>query len=315
MRLPARVGPLGLGCAPFGNLYREVSDDQCTQTFRAAWDLGVRLFDVAPHYGLGLAEQRLGQLLADVRREDAIVSTKVGRLLEPYPDGQARPDTDGFAVTSRLRRVRDYSADGVRRSVEISLRRLGLDRLDIVLVHDPDEHVEQALTEALPALVKLRDEGVVGAIGVGMNQVAAPERFVRESDVDVVLVAGRWTLLDRSAGETLFPLCQQRGVAVLLGGVLNSGLLGQDRPDGSATYDYRPAPGPVLDRVAAFAAASRRHGLPLARAAVAFAGRHPAVTSVLIGARTPDEVRAAHTALNEPVPAPVLADIAGTLDD
>ncbi|HVQ90942.1 MAG TPA: aldo/keto reductase [Mycobacteriales bacterium] len=310
MTLPARVGPLGLGCAPFGNLYREITDEQAAETFRTAWDLGVRLFDVAPHYGLGLAERRLGRLLTGVPRADVIVSTKVGRLLEPYPDGRARPDAEGFAVRSPLRRVRDYSADGVRRSVESSLDRLGLDRLDIALVHDPDEHVEQALTGALPALAQLRAEGVVGAIGVGMNQVAGPERFVRESDVDVLLVAGRWTLLDRSAGATLFPLCQQRGVSVLLGGVLNSGLLGQDHPDGSATYDYRPAARSVLERAAAFAAASRRHGLPLARAATAFAARHPAVTSVLIGARTPDEVRAAHTALTEPIPARILDDIA-----
>lgn len=310
MTLPARVGPLGLGCAPLGNLYRDVPDEQAAQTFRTAWDLGVRLFDTAPHYGLGLSERRLGALLAQVPRDEVVVCTKVGRLLEPYPDGQSRPDAEGFAVHSSLRRVRDYSAAGVRRSVEASLDRLGLDRLDIALVHDPDDYVEQTLAEALPALAQLRAEGVVGAIGVGMNQVAAPARFVRESDVDVVLVAGRWTLLDRTAADTLFPLCEQRGVTVFVGGVLSSGVLGQERPDTSSTFDYQPAPAAVLARAQAFAAASRRHGLPLARAAIAFAGQHPAVTSVLIGARTPGEVRAAHVALTEAVPAPVLAEIA-----
>jgi D-threo-aldose 1-dehydrogenase len=310
MRLPPQVGPLGLGCAPLGNLFREVPDDQAIQTLRTAWDLGVRLFDTAPHYGLGLSERRLAELLAAVPRDEVVVSSKVGRLLEPYPDGQPRPDSEGFAVRSPLHRVRDYSADGVRRSVAASLERLGIDRLDIALVHDPDDYAEQALTEALPALARLRDEGVVGAIGLGMNQTAVPVRAIRESDVDVVLVAGRWSLLKRSAAEELFPLCLERGVSVLLGGALGSGVLSQERPDGASTFEYRPVRPAELARAQAYAAASRRHGVTLARAAIAFAASHPAVTSVLIGARTPAEIREAHVALTEPLPAGVLDDIA-----
>jgi D-threo-aldose 1-dehydrogenase len=289
--------PLGLGCAAMGNLYREVTDDQARETFEAAWNAGVRLYDVAPHYGLGVAEQRLGELLATVARDDVLVSTKVGRLLEHDAGGENAPDTQGFAVSTDLRRVIDFSGDGVLRSVEDSLSRLNLERLDIVLLHDPDDHIEEAMAAAYPALERLRAEKLVQAIGVGTNRSAVAERFVRDSDIGVVLIAGRWTLLDQSAGESLLPLCLARGVDVLVGGVLNSGILGDEHPDESSRYNYRPVQPEVLTRAQALAAACAAQGLSLPHSATAFAARHPAVTAVLVGARSASEVQTAVDAL------------------
>jgi D-threo-aldose 1-dehydrogenase len=299
MDLLSGVFPLGLGCAALGNLYREVTDDQAKETFDAAWDAGVRLYDVAPHYGLGVAERRLGELLTAVPRDDVLVSTKVGRVLEPAADGESAPDTQGFAVSTDLRRVIDFSGDGVARSLEASLSRLNLDRIDVVLLHDPDDHIDQALGEAYPALERLRAEKMVRAIGVGTNRAAVAERFVRDSDIDVVLIAGRWTLLDQSAGESLLPACLERGVDVMVGGVLNSGILGDEQPDESSLYDYRPVQPEVLARAQAIAAACVRQGLSLPHAATAFASRHPAVTAVLVGARSASEVQAAVDAVND----------------
>jgi D-threo-aldose 1-dehydrogenase len=229
--------------------------------------------------------------------DDVLVSTKVGRLLEPVPSGDNAPDTQGFAVTTDLRRIIDFSADGAMRSFEASLSRLDLDRLDIVLLHDPDNHIEQALSDALPALARLRAEKVVRAIGVGTNKTAVAEHFVRAADIDVVLIAGRWTLLDQSAGESLLPMCLARGIDVLAGGVLNSGILGDQRPDESSLYNYRPVQPETLARAQALAVACARRGVSLAHAATMFASRHPAVTAVLVGARSASEVQAAVDAL------------------
>jgi D-threo-aldose 1-dehydrogenase len=302
--------PLGLGCAAMGNLYREVTDDQAQETFAAAWDAGVRLYDVAPHYGLGVAEQRLGRLLATVPRDEVLVSTKVGRLLEHDADGQKTMDAQGFAVSTDLRRVIDFSREGVLRSVDDSLTRLKLDRLDIVLLHDPDNHIEAAMEAGYPALERLRAEKLVRAIGVGTNNSTVAERFVRDTDIDVVLVAGRWTLLDQSAGESLLPLCLERGVDVLIGGVLNSGILGDEHPDESSRYNYRPVLPEVLARAQALAVACAQRGLSLPHAATDFASRHPAVTAVLVGARSASEVQAAVSALNGDVDQATLDEIA-----
>ncbi|MEU4746825.1 aldo/keto reductase, partial [Actinosynnema sp. NPDC023658] len=240
--------PLILGGSTLGNLYRPMTDEQAHELVDAAWAAGVRHFDTAPHYGLGLSERRLGAALAGRPREEFTVSTKVGRLLVPDPDGGGRPDPDGFAVPATHRRVWDFSADGVRRSLEESLGRLGLDRVDVVYLHDPDDHWDQAATEGLPALLRLRDTGVVRSVGVGMNQWRMPARFVRETDVDVVMLAGRYTLLEQPAAAEFLPLCVERGVDVAVAGVFNSGLLARhDVPD-SATYDYGPAPAELLAR-------------------------------------------------------------------
>lgn len=284
-----RVTGLVFGTAGIGNLYRPVTDEEAAAALEAAWDAGIRAFDTAPHYGLGLSERRLGAALRGRPREDCTVSTKVGRRLVP-DDGNAGDDlANGFAVPATHRRVWDFSADGVLRSLEASLDRLGLDRVDVVLLHDPDDHAEQALREAYPALERLRGEGVVGAIGIGMNQCAVPARFVRETDIDVVLLAGRYTLLEQEGLADLLPAAAARGRGVLVGGVLNSGLLADPGP--GATYDYAPVPDAVLDRALRLKAVTERHGVPLRAAALRFPFGHPAVAGVLTGARSADEVR------------------------
>jgi D-threo-aldose 1-dehydrogenase len=286
---------LGLGCAPLGGLFATVAEEDAQATVDAAWEAGIRYFDVAPQYGLGLAEHRLGVALRD--RDDFIVSTKVGRLVVAAGAGDGQ-DTHQFAdVTEEL--AFDFTRDGVRRSLEASLSRLGLDRVDVVHVHDPDEHLELALAEAIPALCELRDEGVIGAVGAGMNHVAPLLRIVLESDVDRVLLAGRYTLLDRS-GAPLLDVCSMRGVAVIAGGVFNSGVLADPRP--GATFDYAPASEEILTRARAIGALCERHGVPLTAAAVQFPARHPAVETVLVGARTAGEIQTAADAFEVSVP-------------
>ena len=209
-----RLTTLGLGAAPAGNLYRAIADEDAHATFEAAWAAGIRYFDTAPHYGLGLSERRLGAYLRTRPRDELVVSTKVGRLLVPSPETAHRTDPDIFEVPAASRRVWDFSRDGVLRSLEASLERTGLDRVDVVYLHDPDEHWEQAAHEALPALFELRDQGVIGAVGAGMNQSAMLTRFVRETDIDVVMCAGRFTLLEQAALTDLLPAATERGVAV-----------------------------------------------------------------------------------------------------
>jgi D-threo-aldose 1-dehydrogenase len=301
-RTDVHLTELGFGAAPIGNLYAEVADDVAAAAVDAAWDAGVRYFDTAPHYGLGLSERRLGKALASRPRAEYVVSTKVGRRLEPNPAPTGSDLPGGlFAVPDDLTRRRDYSADGVRRSLESSLERLGLDRVDVVLVHDPDDHLPQTVAEALPALLRLRDEGVVGAVGVGMNQWQAALEIVRAVDVDAVLLAGRWTLLDRS-GEPLLAGCAARGVSVIAAGPFNSGLLARPEPPADATFDYRPVPPETLARARDLAVAARRHGAELPQAALQFPLRHEAVASVLTGLRTATEVRAAAAGLAAPTP-------------
>jgi D-threo-aldose 1-dehydrogenase len=287
-----RVTELSLGGAALGNLFTEVSDEDAAATIDAAWDGGIRTFDTAPHYGLGLSERRFGAALRYRPRHEYVISTKVGRILQPAsPSAPAAPggaDTEGFAVPAAQVRVFDFSADGVRRSLDASLERLGLDRVDIALIHDPDDHGEQALREAYPALERLRGEGVVAAIGVGMNQAEMLTRFVTDTDVDVVLVAGRYTLLDQSAAAALLPAAADRGVAVIAGGVFNSGLLAA--PAAGAHFDYRPAPAELVERARQLEAVCAGFGVPLRAAAARFPLRHPAVASVLIGARSPGEI-------------------------
>jgi D-threo-aldose 1-dehydrogenase len=286
-RSQVEVTPLGFGAATLGNLYRPVDEEQAREAVRAAWQRGIRYFDTAPHYGLGLSERRLGAALRAYDRARFTVSTKVGRRLEPAA-GTGDDLAHGFAVPDTHRRVWDFSADGVRRTLEASLDRLGLDRVDIVYLHDPDDHAEQAFREGYPALEKLRAEGVVGAIGAGMNQTAMLTRFVRDTDVDVVLCAGRYTLLDQSAGAELLPTAAEHGVSVVLGGVFNSGLLADPTPE--STYDYSRVPPELLDRVLRMKAVAERHGTTLRAAALAFASAHPAVASVLPGPRSAPEV-------------------------
>lgn len=274
-----------LGCAPIGNLFRPVSDDDAQATLEAAWDAGVRAFDTAPHYGVGLSEERLGRFLRGKNRSEFVVSTKVGRLLEPF-EGDVS-GVEGFYETPSRTRVRDYSARGVRRSLEESCQRLGLDHVDVALIHDPDDVESVAIHETYPALADLRDQGIVTAIGVGMNQVPMLERFVHETDIDCVLVAGRYSLLNDDVGPAFFHLCEQRGVALLMGGVFNSGVLADPSPD--ATYEYRAVDATILDRVHAIRDVCTRFGVSLPAAAMQYVLRAK-VAAVVVGARSAHEV-------------------------
>jgi D-threo-aldose 1-dehydrogenase len=280
----------GLGCAPLGGLYEPVSDDDARATIDAAWDAGIRFFDTAPLYGSGLSERRVGEALRARPRDEYTLSTKVGRLLVP---GRPAPMFPGATAAP----VFDFSADGVRRSLAESLERLGLDRVDVALIHDPDDHLGQALAEAYPALESLRAEGAVRQIGVGMNQWQALARFVRETDVDCVLVAGRYTLLDRSAEQELLPLCHERGCAVHAAGIFNSGLLA-----GGATFDYLPAPPELVDRSRTLAETCARWDVPLKAAALQFPLRHAAAADVVVGCRSRAEVEEDIALFRSPVP-------------
>ncbi|GAB2588847.1 aldo/keto reductase [Streptomyces capparidis] len=299
-RSGVEVTTLSFGAAPIGNLFTPVGEEAALAAVDAAWDAGIRCFDTAPHYGLGLSERRLGDALRGRPRERYTVSTKVGRLLEPVAEVAGDDTAHGFAVPATHRRVWDFSADGVLRSLEASLERLGLDRVDIVYLHDPDDHPRQALTEAYPALERLRAEGVVRAVGAGMNQAELLTTFVRETDVDVVLLAGRYTLLDQRGGEELLPEAARRGVSVVAGGVYNSGLLADPRP--GATYDYRAAPPRLVERALRIKAVCEGEGVPLRAAALRFPLLHPAVASVLVGARSAEEVRDSAAMHGRPVP-------------
>ena len=288
-RAGLRLSELSLGCAQLGNLYRAIDDDEAHATVDAAWELGIRYFDTAPHYGLGLSERRLGRALASRPRTEYVLSTKVGRLLEPVP-APAGMDDGGFEVPATHRRVWDFSRDGVLRSIEDSLERLGLDRVDIVYLHDPDDHWREAVGAAYPALEELRAQGVIAAIGAGMNQTAMLSAFARETDMDLLMVAGRYTLLDQSALDDLMPACEERGVGIVAAGVFNSGLLARSAPARGARYDYAAAPDEVLRRTERIDAICSRHGVELPAAALAFPLAHPLVASVCVGARSPGQI-------------------------
>lgn len=281
---------IGLGAAQFGNLNRETSQEASTAAVCKAWDLGIRYFDTAPHYGLGLSERRLGAALAERPRGDYLLSTKVGRALVPTPERASEQDEHGFLVPAEFRREWDFSRDGILRSIEQSLERLGLERIDIAYLHDPDDCWEQASTTGISTLVELRDQGVVGAIGAGMNQVEMLANFVRQGDVDLVMLAGRYTLLDQSALDDLLPAALERGVGVVAAAVYNSGLLSKPEVDADGRYDYQQAPPELIARARAIAAVCRRHGVTLPDAAVQFPLRHPAVVSVVVGTRTAGQV-------------------------
>jgi D-threo-aldose 1-dehydrogenase len=283
--VPAASSRLGLGTAPLAGLFEATDEETARATVDRAWELGIRYFDTAPLYGSGLAERRVGAALRDRPRDEFLLSTKVGRLLRPgIPDAV-------FKDAPALAPVFDFSGDGVRRSLEESLERLGLDRVDIALLHDPDDHLD----EALAAIEPLRT--VVDAVGVGTNSVRTALHFLRHGEIDYLLIAGRYTLLDASAGEELLPLCAQRGVHVVVGGVFNSGLLA-----GGTTFDYAEAPAELLARTRELDALCERHGVSLAAAALQFPLRHPAVGGIVVGARSPGEIEHDHELLEAQIP-------------
>ncbi|MEU9671557.1 aldo/keto reductase [Streptomyces bobili] len=292
---------LGFGASGLGNLYRTTPAEDATAAVEAAWEAGIRYFDTAPHYGLGLSERRLGAALRHRPRADYTVSSKVGRLLVPN-EHRRGVDSEGFVVRDDLRREWDFSRDGVLRSIEATLQRAGLDRLDVVYVHDPDDHWQQATDEAMPTLADLRDQGVVGAVGAGMNQSAMLTRFLRETAADVVMLAGRYTLLDQSALDDVLPAAQELGKSVVAVGVFNSGLLSQEQPEEGMKYDYRMAPPELVTRARAIAEVCVGHGTTLPAAAIAFARRHPSIISVTLGMRSAAHVNRNAELRRRPVP-------------
>ncbi|MEV7130527.1 aldo/keto reductase [Streptomyces sp. NPDC093260] len=306
-RSDVQVTKLGFGGGPLGGLFEPLDDETAAAALEAAWESGIRYFDTSPHYGIGHSERRIGDLLRGKPRDEWTLSTKVGRLLLPQ-DPAGRTD-EPFQVPATHRRVWDFSRDGVLRSVEDSLARMGVDRIDVLYLHDAEGHFEAALHEGFPALAELRAQKVVGAIGAGMYHPGKLTRLVREADVDVVMLSGRYTLLDHSALDDLLPSCAQRGVSVIAASVFNSGLLATARPSASATFDYAPATPQTLERAQRMADICQANAVPLPAAAMAFPLLHPVVAGIVVGMRTADEVQRNHESFGTRIPAQLWEDL------
>src|SRR5687767_11649641 len=287
-RTKLRVSRLSLGGAPIGGLPDSTGDDVTAQIVTRAFALGIRAFDTAPLYGAGTSERWLGAALRTLPRDEIVVATKVGRLIRPDETGKERP-------------LFDFSYDATLRSLEESLGRLGLDRVDVLHIHDPDKHYEEALSGAYRALDKLRSEGVIGAVGAGMNQQEMPARLAREGAFDTFLLAGRYTLLDQAGLEELLPLCVEQGIGLYIGGVYNSGILAN--PVAGATFNYRPAPDAWLAKARRLKEVCDRHDTPLMAAAIQFPTAHAAVATVLTGVRSVSELEENVRMFQYPVPA------------
>jgi D-threo-aldose 1-dehydrogenase len=332
-RTSLQIPRLGFGMAPLGGLYQPVTNESAAEVLDFAWNAGIRYYDVAPLYGYGQSEERLGRMLVTRKRDEFVISTKVGRLMIPLAEVLANPSLDRdwqrlgsitgigsegetpsedlndwyYRGVPDLRPVYDYSYDGVMRSVEDSLRRTGLDRLDILWIHDPDTHWEQAIGGAYPALHKLREQGVVSAIGAGMNQAEMLVRFAREGDFDAFMCAGRYTLLDQPALAELLPLCLEKHIGIVIAGVMNSGLLANPSPE--SHFDYGPAPKEWIDKALKLKAVCDRHDVPLRAAAWQFVYAHPAVTSVVSGVRRVSHLENTFEMIGFPIPAALWDDL------
>jgi len=319
-----QVTRFGFGTAPLAGFRTAIPELDAIATVDAAYQAGVRLFDSSPYYGYGRAEMRMGAALRDRARDDLVVSTKIGRWMTPVPrnttiEGMRRGGLNFYPTF-------DYSYDGVHRSLEQSLLRLGMDRVDIVLVHDVDfwttgdrgvleSRFSDVMNGAYRALSDLRSQGVIGAIGVGLNEAEISARFVRAGDFDCVLLAGRYTLLEQRALDDFMPLCETRKVGVIIGGPLNSGVLATGARQG-AKYDYSDAPAWVMNRVARIEAVCARHDVPLAAAALQFPLAHPAVAAIIPGAVSLAEMRGNFALMRRPIPAALWEElrVLGLLD-
>lgn len=311
---------LGFGTAPLGNLYRAISDDDAHAILSLAWDSGVRYFDTAPLYGLGLSETRLNRFLRGKPRDEYVLSTKVGRLLSPAT-AQTRDGIGKWFDVPNRKEVYDYTYDGVMRSLEFSLERLGVDRVDILYAHDLDvfnHKTQNALDEKLneliaggyKAMLSLRDQGVIRAFGAGVNEWQSCQWMAERGDFDLFLLAGRYTLLEQEALDSFLPLCTERGIGIVIGGPYNSGILATGPREG-AYYNYDPAPPEILDRVARIQAVCERHGVRMLDAAFQFPLHHPAVVSVIPGGQGVDEMRSNLAASEAPIPTSLWADLKG----
>jgi Predicted oxidoreductases (related to aryl-alcohol dehydrogenases) len=308
-RTDLEVTTFAFGTAPVGNIFREIDDATSEAMFDHAWDAGVRYFDTAPMYGHGLSELRTGHALRWKNRDDYVLSSKVGRVLHPAPRGSI--DFAPWVNAGAFRMEFDYSYDGTMRSFEDSLQRLGLERIDIVFIHDIDvytrgaeqpEVFRQAMDGCYRALARLRDEKVVKAIGVGVNEWEVCHEALKQRDFDGFLLAGRYTLLEQDALNEFLPLCEERGASVVVGGGFNSGILATGARPG-AKYNYAPAPEEIMTRVAKIEEVCADHGVPLAAAALQFVVAHPAVASFCAGTRTVGQLEHNLTWMNHPIPA------------
>jgi len=306
-RSAVEVTQLGFGGGPLGGLFAPLDDDTAAGALAAAWDCGIRYFDTSPHYGIGVSERRVGELLRRKLRAEFTLSTKVGRVLVPQ-DPAGRMD-ESFEVPATHRRVWDFSREGVLRSVDDSLTRIGVDRIDVLFLHDAEDHFEAALRDGYPALAELRAQGIVGAIGAGMYHTGKLTRLVQETDIDVVMLSGRYTLLDHSAIGDLLPACAARGVSVLAASIFNSGVLATPRPGATARFDYEPATPQLLRRAHRIADVCEAHGVTLPQVAMAFPLRHPVVVGIVAGIRSAEEARRNAEAFAARVPAQVWADL------
>ena len=306
------VPTLGYGAANVGNLFRELSDDDAWAVLDAAWESGIRFYDTAPHYGLGLSERRLGAFLQTKPRDEYVLSTKVGRLLRPNPDHAGGLDTaNDFHVPDDLQRVWDFSADGIRTSLDESRERLGIERIDLLYLHDPERHdLDLALAEALPALEQLRAEGEVTAIGIGSMVSEALAASVRSADLDLVMVAGRYTLLEQPAAVDVLPACRETGTGIVAASVFNSGLLASNEPRRDGRYEYGQLPDELWDRLVRIAAVCADHDVPLPAAAIQFPLQSEVVRSVVVGGSRPAQLQqnAEYAALD--IPASLWEDLA-----
>jgi D-threo-aldose 1-dehydrogenase len=309
---------LGFGTAPLGNLYRALTEDEAQATLQAAWDAGHRYIDTAPLYGLGLSETRINHFLRYKPRDSYVLSTKVGRLLQACPP-QDRTGIGKFFETPSRREIYDYSHDGIMHSVEASLERLGIDRIDILFVHDidvfnhksvaaRDEKVTELMASGYGALVKLRDQGVIKAFGGGVNEWEVCEIMAKQGDFDLFLLAGRYTLLEQESLNSFLPLCEQRGIGIVIGGAYNSGILASGAKPG-AFYNYDPAPQHILDRVAGIERICARHGVKLVEAALRFPLVHPSVVTVIPGASRPEEISLNMRTLSAKIPVALWAEL------
>lgn len=300
------VTRLGLGAGALAGLYVDVPEEDAINTVRRALALGINLLDTAPEYGHGKSEIRIGRALSAQPRESYILCTKVGKLLEvEAPEKVKSPE---FANPFPFRLVFDFSYEGVMRSVEDSLKRLSAERVDLLYIHDPDEHYDEAIKGAYRALRKLRQEGVVSAIGVGMNQAEMLGRFAREGEFDCFLLAGRYTLIDQTGLKELLPLCLQKGIDIVIGGPFNSGILATGAIPG-AKFDYIDASPELLERVRQVESVCARYSTPLRAAALQFPLSHPAVVTVIPGARSPAEVEENYRLMEFPIPAEFWAEL------
>ena len=302
------VTRVGLGCAPLGGLYGDIPEEQAHEVVRRALSLGISVIDTAPLYGYGKSEIRIGRAVQGRNRNDFVLATKVGRLLVPKDEGGDTSQDANWGTTSLLRPKFDFSYDAVMRSVEESLKRLQTDRIDILHIHDPDNHYEQALRGAYPALDKLRSQGVIRAVSAGMNQSEMLARFAREGDFDCFLLAGRYSILEQGAMEELFPLCAQKNIGILLGGTYNSGILASDLNAG-AKFNYAVAPADVLERARGLQTVAARHRVSLKAAASQFALAHPQVTCIIPGTRVPERVDENLKLVDEPIASEFWAEI------